>query len=80
MLLTLVLSPFTIITNVLWAVLVCYWFRNFAGHLVEIGQISGVESNYRDICNYLGRYKDTPVPSDFSTVRYSYVNGEHETL
>ena len=77
LLLTLVPPPFTIITYVLWAILVCYWLRNFAAHLVEIGLLSGVESNYRDICNYLGRYKDTPVPGD---VRYSYTNGEHISL
>ena len=77
LLLTLVPPPFTIITYVLWAVLVCYWLRNFTAYLVEIGQLSGVESNYRDICNYLGRYKDTPVPGD---VRYSYTNGEHTSL
>ena len=76
-LLSLVPPPFTIITNILWAVLVCYWLRNFAAYLVEIGQLSGVESNYRDICNYLGRYKDAPVPGD---VRYSHANGEHTSL
>lgn len=76
-LLTLVPPPFTILTNILWALLVCYWLRNFAGHLVEIGQLSGVESNYRDICNYLGRYKDLPMPS---AMKYSHTNEEHATL
>ena len=76
-LLTLVPPPFTIITNILWAILVCYWLRNFTAYLVEIGQLSGIESNYRDICNYLGRYKDTPVTGD---VRYSHENGERTSL
>ena len=78
-LLSLVPSPFTVITNALWAVLVCYWLRNFAGHVVEIGQLSGIESNYRDMCNYLGRYKDAPVHVNVETVQYSYTNGEHKT-
>ena len=76
-LLTLVPPPFTIITYVLWTVLVCYWLRNFTAYLVEISQLFGVENNYRDICNYLGRYKDSPVPGD---VRYSRGNGEQTTL
>lgn len=79
-LLTFVPPPFTTITNVLWAVLVLYWCRNFAGYAVEIGQISGVESNYRDICNYLDSDKDTPATGDFNAVRYPYSNGEHKSL
>ena len=76
-LLTLVPSPFTIITYVLWAALVCYWLRNFTAYLVEISQLFGIENNYRDIRNYLGRYKDSPVPGD---VRYSHANGRHAAL
>ena len=81
-LLTFVPPPFTTITSVVWAILVLYWCRNFVGHAVEIGQISGVESNYRDICNYLDSDKGTPVVTgDFDTVRYSgYSNGEHKSL
>lgn len=79
-LLSLVPSPFTIITNVLWALLICYWMRNFAGYLVEIAQLSGIESNYRDICNYLGRYRDAPSPTSSEAVKYSHKSEEHNTL
>ena len=42
-----------ILTNILWAYLILRWLRNFAGHVMELSLYAGVESNHRDICNYL---------------------------
>ena len=71
-LMNLVPPPVNIVTNVLWAGLVCYWLRNFSGYVVQLSHLAAVESNFQDLNSYLGR--NGPL---MSSPRIVCPNGDH---